>query len=221
MSIFAKARQVFLGQVNEALDHAIDKTSVPSLKQGIRDYEDGMEQTKSALAGAIATLTGLNRKIAQNMAEHDQAKARAQAWLNQNNEANARLEATHMHTLETDLASLNSQKATVEGQKTQLEQAYSQIEAKHQDLMATLHQLETSTQTAAGLKATNQAMKAATGMLAGVDGAGVDNLTARIQTQVDKEQAEFDLNMKSIATPEDPLKTQAVDDILNSLKASK
>jgi len=90
--------------------------------------------------------------------------------------------------------------------------------SKHDAILARVRELETKDRSSKDLEQATRSIKSAGAALNdGVD-SSVDNLAQRIDARNDVAQEEFNRTAGELDTPEDPLKTKAVDDILADLK---
>jgi len=218
MSFLAKTRTVILGHLNELLDKTIDLDSIPVLKQYVRDLEDAIDSAKHQTAVSAAQVTTLTRERIRTLSLIKDDKLRAQAFLAQSNEAAARTVAARIADNTHMTASLEAQIATAQQQSQTLQSAVDKMVSKHDAILARVRELETKDRSSKDLEQATRSIKSAGAALNdGVD-SSVDNLAQRIDARNDVAQEEFNRTAGELDTPEDPLKTKAVDDILADLK---
>lgn len=219
MGFLNKTRVVIMAHMNELVDKAVDMNSIPVLKQYVRDLEDATATTRHQSAVAAAQVTGLERdlKLAQDDITTD--TARAKAFVAQNNEAGARTVAGRIADHQQTVATLTAQIATAKEQSHALDASVEKMRAKHDTILARVRDLESKDSSARALEQATASIKSADAALhQGVD-SSVDDLAKRIDSRNDVAREEFARTTAEMDEPEDPLKKQAVDDILAGLKA--
>jgi phage shock protein A len=219
MSFLQTTRTLILGNLNELLNKTIDLNSIPVLKQEVRNLEEAMESTKFQVAKATAQAeTTLPRELERTNADIEADKRRAQAFLTQGNEKAAREIAARISDHQQVATSMAAQIETAKHQLQALQSQLEKMRTKHDYYLTRVRDLDRTDQSTKDMKMSNAAMKRANAVLgSGIDGS-VDDVARRIEAAHDVAQAEFDQTNAELDTPEDPLKTQAVDDILSQLK---
>ena len=222
MSFLQKTREVVMGNLNELVDKTIDLNSIPVLKQQVRDLEDAIALAEHQTAVAAAQVTTLTRELAATNGDIEQDKKRAQAFLaiNPPNEVAARVVASriadHRHTAE----SLTAQVATAKQQSETMSAGVEKMRAKHDFYLNRVRTLQGKDQMAKALDKSTAAIKSMDAALgSGIDGS-VDDVARRVDAHADLAQEEFSRLSAKLDGPEDPLKKQAVDDVLNELKGT-
>lgn len=218
MSIFNKVRVIVLGHVNDLLDKAIDMNSLSAVRQYVRDLEEAQTKVEHEAAVAAANVTTLTKQHTALDTAIGQNLSRIKAYLAQNNEAAARALGGTVHDEQQELASLDAQITEAKANSQSLDTAAEQIKARHQQMLSQVRTLESKDRSSHALEQSTAALKGAQTLTEGVDGASVDNLAQKINARNDVAQEEFKRTMGGFAAPEDPLKTAAVDDLLNSLR---
>jgi phage shock protein A len=221
MGFLQKTRTVVMAHMNELVDKAIDINSIPVLKQGIRDLEDALasQQHQANIATAqIATLTR-DKEAAFDSIVLD--KRRAQAFLTSTppNENAAREVAGRIADQQQIVTSLTAQIETAKQQSQSMQAMVEKMRAKHDSYLSRVRALESTDRSTKFMEQSSASMKQANAVLGvGVDH-NVDDVASRINARHDVAEVEFQQTAADMNDgPEDPLKKQAVDDILADLK---
>jgi phage shock protein A len=219
MSLFSRLRTVTLAYGNNLLDKAVDMNSIPVLKQYVRDLEDAIEKTNHESAVAHANVSVLQTQIDGTSKTINLDTQRAQAYLAKSDETNARLVATRIHESQILVDSLKEQISQATSNSQQLDSALQKMQAKHSEVMSQLRVLESKDRQASALSTATNSLKQASAILGSNDVAdSVDSISRKIETRAAVANEEFTRAVSAFDTPDDPLKTAAVDDILNSLR---
>jgi phage shock protein A len=217
MGIFSKLTVLVKAHSNDLLDKEIDRNSIPVMKQYVRDLEDAITLAKHNAAVVAASVTTLTARAAAEQKSIDDATAGGKAFMAKNppDVANARILATRVHTFQTDLASLQSQIETAKANSQTLDQQTAMMDAKHQEAMSQLRDLESKVMNTQTLQASTSSLKKFNDAAGGVD--NMNNLSQHINSANDEATEEFNRTIGEI-NPPDPLKDQAVDNIMDSFK---
>ena len=218
MGIFTKISVLLQAHANSILDEQIDENSVPVLKVYIGKLEVAINDAKHQAAVAAANVTTLTNQANALQTNIDTLTARAKAFLAKNNEADARICAGQIHDFGEEMKSLQNQITDAKNNSTELDGAVAKLNAKHSEMMSKFRLLSSRSQSAHSLEASTAALKSANSAMGGIQGAGIDNMEQRINARSDVAREEFNRTVAEMTPPPDPLKDQAVDDILASLK---
>ena len=219
MNLLSRLRTVTLAYGNNLLDKAVDMNSIPVLKQYVRDLEDAIEKTNHESAVAHANVSVLQTQIDGTSKTINLDTQRAQAYLAKSDETNARLVATRIHENQILVDSLKEQISQATSNSQQLDSALQKMQAKHSEVMIQLRVLESKDRQASALSTATSSLKQASAILGSNDVAdSVDSISRKIDTRAAVANEEFNRAVSAFDTPDDPLKTAAVDDILASLR---
>lgn len=219
MSLFSRIRTVTLAYSNNLLDKAVDMNSIPVVKQYVRDLEDAIDKTGHESAVAAANITVLQSNITMQQKTMDLAAQRARAYLEKNDDVNARLVAARIHDSQILSDSLKEQigQATINAQK--MDKALEQMTTRHSEVMTQLRTLESEDRQAKNLESATQSLKAASSVLSdnGVNDS-VDGVGQRIHQRSAVANEEFNRTVGAFDQPADPLKDAAIDSIMAGLR---
>jgi phage shock protein A len=219
MNLFSRLRTVTLAYSNNLLDRAVDMNSLPVVRQFIRDLEDAIDKTNHESAVAAANVSVLQSQIDGSTKTVALDTQRAQAYLAKNDETNARLVASRIHDGQVFLDSLKEQISQATSNSQQLDSALAKMKSKHTEVMNQLRVLESKDRQADALHSATSSLKSASSILSSNDVSdSVDSIGRKIDQKAAVENEEFSRAVGAFDTPPDPLKDEAVDDILNSLR---
>jgi phage shock protein A len=221
MGLFSKISVVARAHANEVVDKVIDMNSIPVVTQYIRDLETNLSDLKHQAAVAAANVTTLTNQQTGLLNSVAQNKARAKAFKDQGDEANARkVVETTIVPLQAQADALTPQIATAKDASQHLDAAVAQVQTRHDSMVQQLRTLQTKDRSAHAMEGATKAMKAAAGVVSNLDASqSVDNLASRIDARNDVANEEFNRTVNEFAPPEpaDPLAKAAADSIFNSL----
>ena len=222
-SIFQKLRVLGLGSVHDILDKAIDMNSPTVLRQYVRDLETAEAQLKNeaaVAAGGKRTLTreleDLNHRITDKLA----AIKIIQAGTNPAAESIARNYASVVVNLQNEVKDKQAQLAAQEELSANLESALSKIDAKHAEMLSQVHRLESLDRATKAKEQAAGALDNAVNLASSGVGVNIDSVRAKVEARADVADEKFKRAMNNDGLSEDPIHSQAVDELLAKLKAS-
>lgn len=222
MSTFLqKVHTAMFAEAHEVADKLVDMNSIPNLKENIRELETAQLTlaTQAAAAAANVGIQTSRRDSMQTAIDHDTLVIKA--FLNKTpaDEKSARVFATKVEGEKTQLTILNQQIGMATQQSQQFDTTVERLKNKHAELMNRVKVLTMKDNATRGLNLGSHSLQVAQSMLNtdGVDGS-VDNVADRIDEKNAVAQETFNRTVASMEPPPDPLKDQAVDDLLNSLR---
>lgn len=221
MGIFGRISTLVKAHVNDILDKAVDMNSIPVLKQYIRELEVAISDNKHQAAVAAASVTTLSNQHDNVQREIDQATVRGKAFMSKTppDEANARLCASHITDLKTELASFDEQITTAKATSEQMDAFVAKLDEKHRTIMTRLRILETKDGSSKALDGAVSSLKRVEPLLSdSADNPSVENIEGKINAHYDASAEEFKRTMADATPPPDPLKDQAIDDVMASFK---
>lgn len=182
-TILQKLRTIVLGNAHALLDRIIDETSIPSIKQNIRDLEEAIGELQDEAATAEGSkvtaehnLTGINSQV-------DELNKNIDFILGDGDDVNDHL----AEPLQARLIGLEKQqKAAAEEVEVYkqtmqaVDQVVSALQAKFQTRLTQLNLLESQDKTS---KAKNKAAEAIEMAVKIGDGPSVDNIGERIERE--------------------------------------
>lgn len=216
--IFGKVGILVKAHTNDLLNKAIDMDSPSVVAQYIRELEKNLDDTKHQAAVAAANVKSIERQIAVEKAAIQTSTTRAQAFLAQNDNTNARNEAVKINTSKGHLAQFTQDLAEAQTNSIQLDNAVQTVQTKHDQMVNQLNMLRNKDRSSKALNATTKSLQNVSKILSDVDGVNVDNLQDRLDRQHDVAVEEFNRTVGGMTPAKDPLQEQTVDDILNSLR---
>lgn len=182
-TILQKLRTIVLGNAHALLDRIIDETSIPSIKQNIRDLEEAIGELKGEAATAEGSKVTAEHKLTGINSQVDELNENIDFILGDGDDVNDHL----AEPLQVRFIGLEEQqKAAAEEVEVykQTMQAVDQVvlalEAKLQTRLTQLNLLESQDKTS---KAKNKAAKAIEMAVKIGDGPSVDNIGERIERE--------------------------------------
>lgn len=217
--ILAKIRIIALGNAHDVLGKIIDMNSPSALRQYIRDLETAMVGLGSEKGCQVGHLTTITRERDTLQAETESLPGIITKLLAGGHEDIARTKAVRLNAAKGELESKNQEVIEQQAQIKSISQTYSTLTAKHQEMLTQLHQLEHLDRESKANEQSAAALKGISNLMGGGVDISVDNIREKIVARNDVSKAQLNEVMGSIPQPEeDPLATEVVDDILNSLR---
>lgn len=182
-TILQKLRTIIFGNAHALLDKIIDETSIPSLKQNIRDLEEAIRELQDEAATAEGSKVTAEHKLTGISSQVDELNKNIDFILGDSDDANDHL----AEPLQARLIGLEKQQSAaaeeVEVYKQTMQavdQVVSALQVKLQTRLTQLNLLESQDKTS---EAKNKAAKAIEMAARLGDGPSVDNIEERIQKE--------------------------------------
>lgn len=220
MGLFSKIRTAVAGYSNELVDKAIESKPLPYLKQHVRELEAAMGDINHQAAVAAATITTLGNQKAAALKSIENEQATAKAYLSKGDQTSARQVAGRIHDLQQRVVTLDEQiKIATENSKA-LDQAREAIKTKHDQTMSRVRDLEMKDRSSRALESASKHLQQAGEVLssASVAASTIDDVASKVDARSDLAREEFNRTMADFQPASDPVRDQAVDSILESLK---
>jgi phage shock protein A len=217
-SFMQKLRVVMLGAAHDLLDKTIDLNSPSALRQYVRDLEDALSKMKSEAAiqaGAIRTLT---REHDDFVTSIKAKKDSIQADINAGNQTRARQTATIVVTLQNQLERNEKDLASQKVASTSLDSAVELLELKHTDIVLRVRELERIDRTSKAKEQSAESLNAATKLSSMGSSISIDDIESKVRSRGDVADEQFSRAMLDTNITQDQSMTQAVDDLLSSMR---
>jgi phage shock protein A len=217
-SFVNKLRVVTLGTVHDLLDKAIDLNSPSALRQYTRDLEDALDKMRNEAAIQAGQIRTMERERDDLTAKIETSKVTIVKLRETGHEDLARIKATEVVRMQTQVGQLTSNLANQRVASAQLDSAVTKLDGKHADIVSRIRDLERMDRDTKAKEQTAQALSAA-GRLVGTGAdLSVDDIQQRMQARNDVATEKFNRAMGDVKVEDDPETTAAVDDLLNELK---
>jgi phage shock protein A len=192
-SIFAKGRVLALATVHSLLDQAIDLSSIPVMRQYIRELEEARENMEGQLVETRRNLARATNKREQMQTEINELTGQARLLKAQGKMESALSLAGRLDSLETSLKTdtTSSLQATV----TNLEKVVVSLKAKHTKMKDDLDRLAGLDAQAKSAEQAAASIKQAAGAL---ETGSIDNLAEKIENRAAKAAGKLDAAMGTL-----------------------
>jgi len=220
MGIFARIQTLVKAHTNDLLDKAIDMNSIPVLKQYGRDLEDALNKVKHEAAMAAAHVTTLNSQAAALQTDIDSNTARGKAFMAKTppDTANATVCAGRIHDGQAELADKLQEISQAKTDSAAMDDARLKLQTKYESTVSQLRRLESRDGMTRAKEQSVAALKNIGDQTSGSSAVSIDNLSEKINARGDEADEEFNRTIADSTPPPDPLRDEAVGNILDSFK---
>lgn len=209
-SLFSKIRLVTLGNLHELVDGLIDESSIPALKQSLRDLETGKAQILKQTAAASGQVSLAQSRVTQVQLQIDTHTKHAEIILNDDDASNDPVGMQLLEKvaeLEPELEQAQSDLKEAQQNFQALQNASNKIIAKHAERLKQLRSLENLERTTTAKEQTAAALQQAGAIGSSVDSVSVDNIEQRLRARAATANAEFDQAMGGLNSLDDTVAT--------------
>lgn len=209
-SLFSKIRLITLGNLHELVDGLIDESSIPALKQSLRDLETGKAQILKQTAAASGQVSLAQSRVAQVQLQIDTHTKHAEIILNDDDASNDPVGMQLLEKvaeLEPELEQAQSDLKEAQQNFQALQNASNKIIAKHAERLKQLRSLENLERTTTAKEQTSAALQQAGAIGSSVDSVSVDNIEQRLRARAATANAEFDQAMDGLNSLDDTVAT--------------
>jgi phage shock protein A len=206
MSIFAKARLVTLGSINDLLDKVIDLNSPSAVRQQVRDIEDAINRLSTDAAvesGSLRTQTREKSELESKIATDKATITKLEASTDPNAAAITRAKKQLVITEVGNLNSLTDQITNQTKEVSDLNSTVQLLNAKHDQLVARVRFLENLDRDTKSKEHADSAIKNVGFVLNSINNGSIDNLQQRMQARNDVANAKFEQSMGTLTANQD------------------
>lgn len=220
VGIFAKVRTIALGNVHTVLDREINRNSIASVTQHIRDLEDARKDLEGTLAEARFDARNKTTNLTTHKAHAEELTANIKLLMGQNGgaatdqqKASARRMAESLGTLREQIEQETVSAADAEDTANKLTDAVARVNAKEADMKRLLGTLRGQV---ASAQAKERAASAIEAVASATDAGGsIDGIADQIGRRGARADAAFERSLGGIAS--DPMASAKADAILAEL----
>lgn len=216
-SFISKIRTVTLGTVHDLLDKAIDLNSPSALRQYTRDLEDALDRMRNEAAIQAGQVRTLDREIGDLTSKVALGKATIVKLQETRHDDLARIKATEVVRMQSQLDEAKRNIAAQGAASTQLDTAVRLVEAKHTEMVAQVRRLESMDRDTKAKEQTAQALSAAGRLVSGGSDISIDDVQQRMAARNDVATEKFNRAMGDVKVTEDADTTADVDALLKEL----
>ncbi len=180
-TVMEKLRTIVLGNVHAFLDAAIDASSIPAIKQNIRDMEEAIETLETEAINAEGEMNVAKEKQTTLQAQADELNTNIDLILGDGDETNdsqAVLLEARLTGVKEALDAANEEVATYKETMDSVDKVVNALKAKLEVMMRQLGVLEAQEKTSGAKKKAAEAIQAAI-KLTGAQ-TSIDNVAQRV-----------------------------------------
>lgn len=201
-SLLDKARIAFLSIAHGILDRVIDMNSIGAVKQHVRDLEESIGGTETAVAETSGDIRSARRKADAATSANAALDRQIDAILSDddpNNDHHAASLQARFDT-NTNLAAIHLQNVTsLEGTRAQLEEVLSALRTKHAQMIGRIAELEALDQQADRTESATAAIRSVSRLDSEGADASIDSVAERIRNRNDRAAAGLSQALGTVA----------------------
>lgn len=200
--ILNKARILFLSNIHQLLDKAIDMNSVAAVQQYVRDVEDALNELSESVAASKGSLNVSQRDQMRLQGEINQLNANIDAILTDGNPANDKFAVkwqTELTSKDQELDLLIQQVEVHQKEFDALSQTRTALENKKNAMVSQIDRLKSLQAMTEAKEQAASSIQQATELTNNLNGGpSVDNVTRRLEQRAATADAALDQAMGSI-----------------------